>query len=264
MEKEYVLITGATGGLGGAFVNKAVEEKDNLILLGRSEEKLSLLKAEIAQKNAEIDVLTYAVDLSNEASRDEFFEQLASLNVKIKRLINVAGVDTQKAFEKYTQEKIIFQTRVNFEAAVCLCRFSLDFAAAGLEIINISSISGSCPMPYFNVYSATKSALTYFSLSLREEVKKTGVKVTAVTPGGIPTREDIKEQIKGQGLWGKLTAKPPEFIVKKALKGVRKNKAVVVPGFFNKVMNVITKILPRGLMLKFIARRWSKIEKDAF
>ena len=145
-----------------------------------------------------------------------------------------------------------------------LCLFALEHRAEGLEIINVSSISGSCPMPYFNLYSATKSALTYFSLSLREEVKKKGVKVTAVTPGGIPTRDDIKEQIKGQGLWGKLTAKSPEFVVKKAIKGVKKNKPIVIPGFFNKVMNVLTKILPRSLKLKFIAHRWSKIEKDAF
>ncbi len=264
MEKQFVLITGATGCLGGAFVRQSAMDGENLILLGRSQEKLDKLKAEIAEKYPEIDVLVYAVDLSKEDSRDAFFAQLTPLNVKIKRLINVAGVDTQKAFEKYTQEKAVFQARVNLEAPVSLCLFALENRAESLEIINVSSISGSCPMPYFNLYSATKSALTYFSLSLREEVKKKGVKVTAVTPGGIPTRDDIKEQIKGQGLWGKLTAKSPEFVVKKAIKGVKKNKPIVIPGFFNKVMNVLTKILPRSLKLKFIAYRWSKIEKDAF
>lgn len=264
MEKQFVLITGATGGLGGAFVRQSAKDGENLILLGRNQEKLDKLKAEIVATFPTIDVLVYAVDLSKENSKDAFFEQLKSLNLKIKRLINVAGVDTQKAFEKYTQEKAVFQARVNLEAPVSLCLFALEHRADSLEIINVSSISGACPMPYFNLYSATKSALTYFSLSLREEVKKKGVKVTAVTPGGIPTREDIKEQIKGQGLWGKLTAKSPEFVVKKAIKGVKKNKPIVVPGFFNKVMNVLTKILPRTLKLKFIAYRWSKIEKDAF
>ncbi|MBQ9729232.1 MAG: SDR family NAD(P)-dependent oxidoreductase [Clostridia bacterium] len=264
MEKGYTVITGATGGLGGAFTRLCFKENEPLVLLGRSEEKLAALKGELLAERSNAEVLTYAVDLTNAGSRDEFMQDFALKNGKIKRLINVAGVDTQKGFTLYTQEKIVFQTRVNFEAAVCLCKFALDHAAEGLEIINVSSISGSCPMPYFAIYSASKRALTDFSLALREEVKKDGVKVTAVTPGGIPTREDVKEQIKGQGLWGKLTAKSPETVARASLKGVKKNKAVVVPGFFNKAMTVFTKLLPRGIKLKFIAKRWSKISKDAF
>ena len=133
-----------------------------------------------------------------------------------------------------------------------------------LEIVNISSVSGIYPMPYFAIYSATKSALTSFSMSLREEMKGKGVFVTAILPGAMPTREDIKEQIQGQGLWGKLAAKSPEFVAKKSLNAVRKNKKKYIPGFFNRVMNLSTKPIPLSLKLKFIAKRWSKISKDAF
>ena len=119
-------------------------------------------------------------------------------------------------------------------------------------------------MPYFAIYSATKSALTSFSLSLREEVMTKGISVTAVLPGAMPTREDIKEQIKGQGLWGKLAAKSPQYVAEKSLLASDKNKGAYIPGFFNNVMNVTTKILPLSLKLKFIAKRWSKIEKDSF
>ena len=119
-------------------------------------------------------------------------------------------------------------------------------------------------MPYFAIYSATKGALTSFSLALREEVQGAGVKVTAILPGAIPTREDVKEQIKGQGLWGKLAAKSPRFVAEKSLQAVRKNKGKVVVGFANKLMNVGTKLIPLPLKLKFIAKRWSKIRKDAF
>ena len=119
-------------------------------------------------------------------------------------------------------------------------------------------------MPYFAIYSATKGALTSFSLALREEMKGTGVRVTAILPGAIPTRDDVKEQIKGQGLWGKIAAKQPRFVAEKSLAAVKKNKGKVVIGFANKLMNVGTKLIPLRLKLKFIAKRWSKIQKDAF
>ena len=119
-------------------------------------------------------------------------------------------------------------------------------------------------MPYFAIYSATKSALTSFSVALREEVKKQNIAVTAILPGAMPTREDIKEQIKGQGLWGKLAVKSPQWVAKYSLKAVAKNKRKVIPGFWNKLMRVFTALLPTSWKLKFIAKRWSKISKDAF
>lgn len=257
----YTMITGACGGLGGAFVRAAVKRGDKLILTGRSEERLSLLKAEIGERT---EVRIYAADFADEGSRYALMEKIKADGLKISCLINVAGADIQKAFSAYTQEKIAFQCRVNFEAAASLCRFALDCRGESLEIVNISSVSGIYPMPYFALYSALKGALTSFSQALREEVKKEGVKVTAVLPGAMPTREDIKEQIKGQGAWGRLAAKSPDFVAEKSLKAVARNKRKYIPGFWNRVMNVCTRIIPLSWKLKFIARRWSKISKDAF
>ena len=158
----------------------------------------------------------------------------------------------------------MFQCRVNFEAAVSLCRYAIEQRAERLEIVNVSSVSGIYPMPYFAIYSATKSALTSFSVALREEVKDKNVAVTAILPGAMPTRDDIKEQIKGQGLWGKLAAKSPFAVAEYALKAVRKNKSKAIVGFWNKAMRIGTALLPQSLKLKFIAKRWSKITKDAF
>ena len=76
--------------------------------------------------------------------------------------------------------------------------------------------------------------------------------------------EDIVEDIKNQGLWGKLSAKSPEFVAKKSLKALQKNKVKYIPGGFNKFLNFIMKLLPKGLVLRFIARRWKKQTKDAF
>ena len=264
MNEVYTMITGATGGLGGAFVRLAVKNGENLILTGRHEEKLRLLKEKILAENTGTDVRIFAVDLSESGGREAMIGQIAAEHLKIGRLINVAGADIQKAFSEYTQEKLCFQCRVNFEAAVALCRFALERRTEELEILNISSVSGIYPMPYFAIYSATKAALTAFSLALREEMKGKGVRVSAVLPGAMPTRADIREQIKGQGIWGRLAAKSPDFVAEKSLKAVSRNRGKIIPGFWNKAMAAGTKFIPQSWKLRFIARRWSKISKDAF
>jgi short-subunit dehydrogenase len=260
----FTLITGATGGLGKAFVEVCAERKENMILTGRSIEKLSFVKTEILERYPELDVRLYAADFADEESRNAAFSQMEKDGLQICRLINVAGADIQKAFAEYTQEKIVFQCRATFEGAAAFCLFAIKNKAENLEIINISSVSGIYPMPYFALYSALKGALTSFSLSLREEMKGKGVKVTAVLPGAMPTRPDVKEQIKGQGLWGKLAAKSPKYVAEKSLIAAKKNRRKIIPGFWNKMMNVGTKLLPLSLKMKFIAKRWSKISKDAF
>ena len=169
MTKGYALITGATGGLGKAFVYVLAERGDNLLLTGRSEEKLSALKVDLQEKYPQIKVRCYAADLANEGSRYAMMEKIKADGVKVSTLVNVAGADVQKGLMDYTQEKIAFQCRVNFEAAVSMCHFAIENKSDHLEIVNVSSVSGIYPMPYFAIYSATKGALTSFSQSLRAE-----------------------------------------------------------------------------------------------
>ena len=264
MEKKYALITGATGGLGKAFVYEAASRGYHLLLTGRSVDKLSALQDEVQAVYPDTEIRIYPADLSDTASRKTLMQRIEEEGVRISFLGNIAGADIQKGLTEYTEEKIAFQCRVNFEAAVSLCRFAILHKAEELQIVNLSSVSGIYPMPYFAIYSAAKGALTSFSQALRQEMKGKGVKVTAILPGAMPTREDIKEQIKGQGLWGKLAAKTPQSVAKASFNAVKRNRRKVIVGFWNKVMRAGTAWLPTAWRLKFIANRWSKISKDAF
>lgn len=259
----FTFISGATGGIGKAFVFECARLGYDLFLTGRSEQKLAELKEEILKINA-VNVLTFACDLTSEKQRKEMMLFVDQKEVVFDRIINVAGVDIQKAFEEYTQEKLLFQIRVNAESTLHLTYELLKRRAEKAEVLTISSMSGVSPMPYFAVYSATKCMLTNFFTALHYELKDEGVKVTTVLPGGVPTREDIKEDIKNQGLWGKLSAKSPEYIAKKSLKKVAKNQYIYIPGFFNKLLYFIMKIAPKRWVLGFIKNRWKKQTKDAF
>ncbi len=261
--REVTFISGATGGIGKAFCYECAKLGDSLFLTGRSEEKLLALKKDLL-KSFNVEIYYFACDLTVEQERFELFSYAKKSELLVKRIINVAGVDTQKPFTEYSREKLLFQLRVNTEATIDLTYLLLNIKAHRVEVLTISSMSGVSPMPYFALYSATKALLLSLFTSLHYELKKQGVKVTTVLPGGVPTRTDIVNDIKGQGLWGKLSAKSPEFVAKKSLKAVRRNKIKFIPGFFNKFLYFIMKIAPKKLVLSFIARRWKNIRKDAF
>ena len=260
----YTFISGATGGLGKAFAYASAKNGYNLFLTARSSDRLNALKGEICEKYPKICVEVCPCELTDDDSRKNLIEFAKQKNLKFDRIINVAGVDIQKAFIDFSYEKVLFQTRVNCESTAFLTRALLDLREKNAEIIVISSMSGVSPMPYFAIYSASKAFLTSLFTALHYELKKQGVKVTSVLPGGIPTRPDIVKAIDEQGVWGKLSSKSPEFVAERSLKAVKKNKLIYVPGFFNKILYGLMKIIPKRLMLRFIAGRWSKLSKDAF
>jgi short-subunit dehydrogenase len=258
----YTLITGATGVLGTAFANECAKRGDNLVLTGRSLNKLNDLKTKLTAAYPAVNLQVYPCDLSHDEEVLSFFD--FAKGFKFSCLINVAGADIQKPFCEYDLDKISFQIRACFEGAVKFCSFAIAHRAESLKIINISSVSGLQPMPYFAVYSAAKGALTSFSKSLNAEMKGKNVRVCAILPGALYTREDVKEYIKTQGLWGKIAAKTPEYAATKALWASDRGKRVYIVGTANRLLHAILKLVPERVKMHFIAKRWSKTYKDAF
>lgn len=258
----YVIITGATGVIGKAFALNQIRQGENLVLVGRNEDKLNSLKAEFKSLFTTADVVTIKCDLSVSEDRLRAFSDMEKLGLVFKRLINVAGVDTQMPFSGYTQQKIRFQIEVNFSSVISLTKFALDHRADDFEVLTVSSMCGLTPMPYFALYSATKSALNDFFDGIRYEYKD--VTFLTVMPGSVPTRPDVIEDIKKQGLTGKLSSKSPEYVVKKSLNALKKKKRKFIPGFYNKIVYFFTKITPYRIQAKIIASKFSKKQKDAF
>lgn len=260
----YSLVTGACGGIGKAFCTQLALRGENLIVLGRNEDKLKSLREELLALNPSISVIDKVVDLTDNSSISECFSYFLANGITLSGLYLVAGVDTRKAFTKYTASKIEMQSRVNFESAVTLTRLSLDIRAEEFKILVVSSACGLTPMPYFSLYSATKSALIYFFKGLKTELKGQRVKITVVCPGSVPTREDIIEDIKSQGLQGKLSKIESEKVAIKSLKALTRNKTVFIPGLYNKMVAFISKLTPYAIKSRVIAKKFKNKVKDAF
>ena len=261
----FTLITGACGGLGGAFTELLAERGEPLFLTGRSGERLALLAQNLREKYPALPVKFCACDLTDGESRAALFSYCDEEKIALGRLVYVAGVDTQMAFEKYDEARLVFQTRVNLEGAVSLINGFLRRAPldGDAEILCVGSMSAITPMPYFALYSATKKGLEQFCGGLRTELKGRA-KVTCVLPGGIPTRDDIKQNIKDHGFWGRVSAKSPRAVAEASLKAVRRNKRKKIVGFWNKVIHGFSSLAPMPLRLKVIAKMWKGTEKDHF
>lgn len=142
MQRNYALVTGATGGLGSAFSELLAKEGYALLLTGRSEEKLAALQQRLKEAFPQTEIRIYAADLAETDSRNRLMEGIREEGLALSLLVNAAGADIQKGLTEYTQEKIAFQCRVNFEAAVALSRFAIENRAEHLDILHISSVSG--------------------------------------------------------------------------------------------------------------------------
>lgn len=259
----YYLVTGATGVLGKEFCRGLLAgERKELFLTGRSEEKLAALAAKLKEFCPDAKIAYKACDLADPEDVEDMFRYSDECGLNFSGYFAIAGIDTQKAFRKYSEEKIIRQLRVNIEGNLLCFYKALDRSPGIFETLIVSSMCGTVPIPYFSIYSASKAFLIDFYSAVRKEL--CGTHVTILVPGSIPTRPDVIADIEKQGLSGKLSSKSPAFVVKKALKGLSKNKRIVVPGVFNKTNYVLEKILPTKLLITIMKNHWRRKEKDAF
>lgn len=262
---KYTLLTGACGGLGSAFAELLASRGEPLVITGTDAEKLQKKREELLAVRPALPVEAIVCDLRSEEARRALFSACDEKRIRFGRLVYVAGVDTQMGFEKYDEARIITQTRVNLEGAVSLVRGVLGRGDLDgtMEILAVGSMSGAVPMPYFALYSATKRGLEQFFSALHEELNGR-VKVTCVLPGSIPTREDIRENIKTHGLFGKLSQKEPSEVARISLAAVRKNRRRKVIGFWNRMLLIAMSAVPMSAKLRFIRKKWSKTEKDFY
>ena len=259
-ENKFTVLTGACGGLGQAFSKELVSAGNNLIITGTSQAKIDAFIAELKKINPKVCVLGFVMNLSSEDSIASFVEELTKLNVEVNRLINNAGLIVEGGFLDLSESQVLNAIKINCLGTVSLTRKMLK-AFEIKEILTTSSLGGFYPMPQMSTYAATKSFLEKFMASLHEELKPQKIKVSVLCPGGIPTTAAMKDAIISQGVGGKLTAKSPEYIAKYALKKLKNNKTVIIPGFANRFVRFISRFCGEAFLAHRVNKMWQKANK---
>lgn len=247
---EWVLITGASAGIGKAYAEELAARKMNLILVARRKKELTVLAEKLTTQYG-IKTLVVPVDLS----ADGFLKQIITLtkDQPVDLLINNAGFGTSGLFLDIEGDKEETMIKVNCLAPVILTRHYLK----GMKernhggLIFLSSIAANQPSPAGITYSATKVFDRYIGEGLHYELKKTNIEVLTVLPGA--TLTEFQEVADYNAIKGSRTA---EQVVQTSLKYLGRRRTVT-DGIKNRLMGLAAQMVPRSAAIH-AAYRWAE------
>ena len=245
--KKIAVITGANGGFGREFVKLlAAEDVSEIWTIARNEESLNALAREYGGK-----IRTFAMDLTDRANITAIEQALTSEEAEIQYLINNAGYGKFCAYHELTAEQSLNMLDLNIGALVALCLVCIPFMKKGSHILNIASVASFLPLPYLNLYSASKAFVRNYTRALNVELKSKGIGATAVCPCWMDTpflargRTGSEKEITN--FYGITT---PDKVARRALKDAKKGKDISLYGGYSKFMRFGAKLLPQKTMMK--------------
>ncbi len=245
---KIAIVTGASSGIGKTFCQmlKNYFTFDEVWVIARRLDRLEELKKELPFK-----VRTISMDLSIGQS----FEQLKSLleeeKPQVELLINCSGFGR---FEKSTDTDLATNLNMidlNCKAVVSSCTVTLPYMPVGARIINIASVAALQPIPYINVYGATKAFVLSYSRALNRELKDKKISVTAVCPFWTKTEffDRAVSKDKNPVVKKYVAMYKPEQIVKRAYRDAIRRKDVSFYGFKARSQALLVKLLPHSIVM---------------
>ena len=244
------LITGASSGIGKEFVKQLADKKeiDEFWLIARRKEKMLELQEYTSKK-----IVPLTLDLSVEESYKVIESRLVEYRPNITYLICAAGLGKVGAIKDNSYDDIRNMLRINIESSVKVTRLTLDYMHEGSHILEIGSIAGFQPMPYFGIYGASKAFIQSYTKSLHEELKHSGIKVTLVCPYWVKDTEFIsKAKVKGERYSHYPLATTKSKVVKRAIHANEMNLIVCTPDAISFVDRFVSKVLPNCLYVKIM------------
>lgn len=243
MEKKIAIITGASGGIGKEFTKLMLQEEiDEIWAIARNEKKLTALKNELGDK-----IVTISKDLSKTTELLSIREMLEEQKPLIAYLINNAGIAKMGSFEEFSVEEVEATISMNCNLIAVLCTICIPYMRKGSRILNISSASSFQPLPYLNLYAASKAFERSYSRALNVELKKTGITSTAVCPSWVDTELLMKEY------HGKKVHFPgiisPDRMALQALKDAKKGKDMSICTLYVKYLYVLAKFSSHKIIM---------------
>jgi short-subunit dehydrogenase len=256
------LITGASSGLGAEFAAQLAARGHDLVLLARNGDRLEALARQLGEEyRTRVDVIVQ--DLAAPDAARRVGVELARRGLQVDVLVNSAGFGTCGRFEEIPGARDHDQLMVNVVALVDLCHELLPgmLERGGGSIVNVASTAAFQPAPYFAVYSAGKTFVLNFSLALRQEYRRRGIRVLALCPGPVPTA--FFETIGTRKAASFGTMHSAERVVRTALRALDRDRAYTTPGVGNALSGHLMPRRPRSLVAAIAERLTRSVLDDA-
>lgn len=251
---KYVLVTGASKGIGKSMAIALAKRKINLLLIARSSNELSTLQTDIKnQYGVEVHILS--TDLSLQQAPTQVFDWIKENNFQVYILINNAGYGLWGKFAELDLAAQLEMCQLNMTTVTALCHLLIPILSTEKEayILNVSSTAAYQAVPTLAIYSATKAFVLSFTRALRFELKDGPVSVSCLSPGPVDTGFAHRA---GLDTFNKMAEKfnmRPDEVAEIALKGMFAKKSEIIPGFTNIISVYANRILPKGFIEKMAA-----------
>jgi short-subunit dehydrogenase len=247
LSKPIALITGASSGIGWELARVFAEHGHDLVLTARRVERLDALAAELA---GQCSVTVIPADLAKRRGAERLLDAVAEAGLQVDVLVNNAGIAASGLFQDHEPKTSQAIMRVNMTSLVELTEGLLPamLARGSGRILNVGSVAGFQAVPGISLYSATKAFVLSFSEGLAEDLKGTGVTVTALCPG--PTRTEMVDDIQHMDLAGPFMATARD-VAREGFRACMAGEVVRVPGIVNQAMLAWLQYQPRGLVRFF-------------
>lgn len=252
--KLFTLITGASSGLGKELAIECARRKMNLILVSLPGENLPELCINLAEKY-QVDAFPYETDLTNKEEVEKLADWVTA-NFSVNVLINNAGAGGTRLLETTPTEYIDRLIQLNIRATSLLVRLLIPELKMHRKayILNVSSMAAFSPLPFKTVYPASKAFVYHFTRGLKAELKNTNIKVSVVNPGPIMTNPDVVARIQKQGALARLALISAPAIAQISISELIRGKAVIIPGFLNRINVLLMSLIPSAIKLSLSTR----------
>lgn len=251
----YALITGASSGIGLALAEALARRGRNLILVARQRDALESIACELTQRFG-VEVLFSACDLSEPLQLSGLLQELEQADRQIELLVNNAGIGTAGAFLKqdWSREQQLIEVNILALTRLCHALGQRMLQQGGGQILNVASVASFQPGPWMSNYYASKAFVLSFSEGLREELKEHGIQVSVLCPG--PTRSAFfrNAQIKSAKLERSSLMMSCEEVALLTVQALEKNRAIIIPGWRNKLMAYWPRLVPRALVRRLVGK----------
>jgi len=240
---KYALVTGATSGIGKELAKLLAKDGYSLIIVARNQQELDTTAGELTAVYS-VGVKTIAKDLSK---LEEAKALCQEVTVPVDVLVNDAGQGVYGLFQDNELERELDIVQLNISATVILTKhFLKEMLARGEgKILNLGSVAGKLPGPWQAVYHATKAFILSFTTAVREEVKDSGVTLTALLPGVTDTDFFNKAGMNdSKAVQDKEAMAPAADVAKDGYDALMAGEDRVISGFKNKVQVNMANLMP--------------------
>jgi uncharacterized protein len=246
------VVTGASGGIGRELAMLLARAGFDLVLIGRRQEELERLASTL---EASIRVKTIVGDLADPRAPKDIDAELRDSSLVADILVNSAGFALHGAFAETDASALLDLLQVNVVTVTHLTRLLLPgmVERGGGRILNVASTAAFASGPSMAVYYASKGYVLALSEAISEELRGTGVTVTALCPGPTVSGFQARAGLERSRLF-KSGVMDAAAVAKAGYRGMLKGKPVVVPGWRNAVLAQSYRALPRRVSTRAV--RW--------